>query len=140
MKTSHATTRHLMKGAALGALLAAAGLAAPASAQDSVYFANNAYRTGPFAAGGIPYADGFMDYFTLLNERDGGIGYDNEMLAVIPVRPYAREGGDEHHRQKRRAGEQCHDDAGLGFQRDLPGDRVLHQHGAEHRQELAGDE
>ncbi|MDD9858194.1 MAG: ABC transporter substrate-binding protein [Gammaproteobacteria bacterium] len=32
------------------------------------------YRTGPYAPGGIPYADGFTDYFTLLNERDGGIG------------------------------------------------------------------
>ena len=25
-------------------------------------------------AGGIPFADGYADYFTLLNERDGGIG------------------------------------------------------------------
>jgi branched-chain amino acid transport system substrate-binding protein len=32
------------------------------------------YRTGPYAAGGIPLADGYTDYFTLLNERDGGIG------------------------------------------------------------------
>jgi len=32
------------------------------------------YRTGPYAAGGIPLADGYADYFTLLNERDGGIG------------------------------------------------------------------
>ena len=32
------------------------------------------YRTGPYAANGIPFADGYEDYFTLLNERDGGIG------------------------------------------------------------------
>ena len=32
------------------------------------------YRTGPYAVGGIPLADGYADYFTLLNERDGGIG------------------------------------------------------------------
>ena len=32
------------------------------------------YRTGPYAPNGIPYADGYSDYFTLLNERDGGIG------------------------------------------------------------------
>jgi len=31
------------------------------------------YRTGPFAPGGIPFADGAMDYYKLLNERDGGI-------------------------------------------------------------------
>jgi branched-chain amino acid transport system substrate-binding protein len=32
------------------------------------------YRTGPYANNGIPSSDGFADYFTLLNERDGGIG------------------------------------------------------------------
>ncbi len=32
------------------------------------------YRTGPYAPNGIHFADGFTDYFTLLNERDGGIG------------------------------------------------------------------
>ena len=32
------------------------------------------YRTGAYAPSGIPYADGFADYFTMLNERDGGIG------------------------------------------------------------------
>ncbi|WP_147127164.1 ABC transporter substrate-binding protein [Shimia ponticola] len=37
-------------------------------------FPSLSYRTGPFAAGGIPFADGYADYFTLLNERDGGIG------------------------------------------------------------------
>ena len=37
-------------------------------------FPSLSYRTGPFAAGGIPVADGYADYFTMLNERDGGIG------------------------------------------------------------------
>src|SRR5690606_21624648 len=32
------------------------------------------YRTGPYAPNGIPFADGYEDYFTLVNERDGGIG------------------------------------------------------------------
>ena len=32
------------------------------------------YRTGPYAVGGIPLADGYADYWTLINERDGGIG------------------------------------------------------------------
>ena len=31
------------------------------------------YRTGPYAASGVPTSDGFSDYITLLNERDGGI-------------------------------------------------------------------
>lgn len=57
------------------AALAVAGMvtvAAPAMA-DLVIPALN-YRTGPYAPNGIPYADGFADYMTLLNERDGGIG------------------------------------------------------------------
>jgi len=31
------------------------------------------YRTGPYAPNGIPFANGFSDYLTMLNERDGGI-------------------------------------------------------------------
>jgi len=56
------------------ALVAAAiATAAPAFAQD-LHFPSLSYRTGPFAAGGIPFADGYSDYLTLMNERDGGIG------------------------------------------------------------------
>jgi branched-chain amino acid transport system substrate-binding protein len=32
------------------------------------------YRTGAYAPSGIPLGNGYTDYFTLLNERDGGIG------------------------------------------------------------------
>ncbi|MDS9466871.1 ABC transporter substrate-binding protein [Paracoccus sp. MBLB3053] len=53
---------------ALGAIMAAA----PAMADLVV--PNLSYRTGPYGASGTQYADGFNDYFTLLNERDGGIG------------------------------------------------------------------
>jgi branched-chain amino acid transport system substrate-binding protein len=37
-------------------------------------FPSLSYRTGAYAAGGAPWADGYADFFTLLNERDGGIG------------------------------------------------------------------
>nr|WP_092888183.1 ABC transporter substrate-binding protein [Roseicitreum antarcticum] len=47
--------------------------AVPVLAQD-LHFPSLSYRTGPFAAGGIPFADGYSDYLTLINERDGGIG------------------------------------------------------------------
>jgi branched-chain amino acid transport system substrate-binding protein len=57
---------------ALAATLAAALLAAPAAAD--LVFPSLDYRTGPYAPGGIPFADGYADYFTLVNERDGGIG------------------------------------------------------------------
>ena len=31
------------------------------------------YRTGPYAPNGIPFANGYGDYFRMLNARDGGI-------------------------------------------------------------------
>jgi len=62
----------------LTALALAMTVATPALAELVV--PNMSYRTGPYAPGGIPYADGFNDYFTLLNERDGGIG--GEKVAV----------------------------------------------------------
>lgn len=61
---------NLMK---LSAVAAAAMLAAGPALADLVIPTLN-YRTGPYAPNGIPYADGFSDYLTLLNERDGGIG------------------------------------------------------------------
>ncbi|MEL6679436.1 MAG: ABC transporter substrate-binding protein [Pseudomonadota bacterium] len=57
--------------------LAAMGVAATCMASPvlaDLVFPSLSYRTGPYAAGGIPFADGYADYFTLLNERDGGIG------------------------------------------------------------------
>lgn len=65
MKTSLSTV------VAAAALIAAA-LGAPAMAQDKVNLPNLSYRTGPFAATGIPLMNGQRDYMTMLNERDGG--------------------------------------------------------------------
>ena len=62
------------------ALAAAAMLATTVPALADLTVPNLSYRTGSYAANGIPYADGFADYFTLLNERDGGIG--GEKVAV----------------------------------------------------------
>ncbi len=41
---------------------------------EELYVPSLSYRTGPFAGGGIPFANGFADYLNMLNERDGGIG------------------------------------------------------------------
>ena len=46
---------------ALGAMMAASPVMA------DLVFPSLSYRTGPYAAGGIPFADGYADYFTLLN-------------------------------------------------------------------------
>lgn len=43
-------------------------------AEDTLYIPSLSYRTGAFASGGIPFANGFMDYLAMLNARDGGIG------------------------------------------------------------------
>ncbi len=53
---------------------ALAGLMTAAPAMADLVVPNLSYRTGPYGANGTQYADGFNDYFTLLNERDGGIG------------------------------------------------------------------
>ena len=64
-------TQRVTLSAAILALLAPL-FAAPASAE--LFFPTMSYRTGPYGSGGIPFFDGYADYFTLLNERDGGIG------------------------------------------------------------------
>lgn len=62
-------------------LLTAAALAIATPALADLVVPNLSYRTGPYAANGTQYADGFNDYFTLLNERDGGIGGEK---VVVP--------------------------------------------------------
>ena len=61
-----------MKQRLMASALAAAMVAGPAMAELTIV--DTSYRTGPYAANGIPFSDGYQDYFTLLNERDGGIG------------------------------------------------------------------
>ena len=55
-------------------LLATASWLPLAHAEDSMYLPSMSYRTGPYAGGGTPFADGYADYFNMLNARDGGIG------------------------------------------------------------------
>jgi len=56
------------------AIAAAAALAVATPATADLVFPMLSYRTGPYAPNGIPFADGYADYLTLINERDGGIG------------------------------------------------------------------
>ena len=74
--------RHGINGA-LAAALVAGGLAAAtatagltgseARAADEQFIPLLVYRTGPYAPNGIPAANGALDYYKLVNERDGGI-------------------------------------------------------------------
>ena len=66
-------------GKKLGLALAATLLTGPVVAD--LVFPSLSYRTGAYAVNGIPFADGYADYMTLLNERDGGIG--GEKVSVL---------------------------------------------------------
>ncbi len=68
-----------MKQKLLTAIAATMMAASPALAD--LVIVDTSYRTGPYAANGIPFSDGYQDYFTLLNERDGGIG--GEAVRVV---------------------------------------------------------
>ncbi len=65
----------------LSASIAAIFLTMSSIATAELVFPSLSYRTGPYAPNGIQFADGYEDYFTLLNERDGGIG--GEPVKVI---------------------------------------------------------
>ncbi len=56
---------------ALAGAVAAFGTGAVA---QELFTPNLSYRTGPFAATGIPLMNGQKDYMDMLNARDGGIG------------------------------------------------------------------
>ncbi|MEM7497816.1 MAG: ABC transporter substrate-binding protein [Pseudomonadota bacterium] len=64
------------------AIAAAAVAMMGGTASADLVFPSLDYRTGPYAPNGIPLADGYADYFTMLNERDGGIG--GVMTRVLP--------------------------------------------------------
>jgi branched-chain amino acid transport system substrate-binding protein len=55
--------------------IAAAGslFAVPAAYAAEQFIPMLVYRSGPYAPNGIPVANGFADYFNLVNARDGGI-------------------------------------------------------------------
>ena len=60
--------------ATVGAVFALSAVAATsAQAQNAQEIPALVYRTGPFAPNGVSIADGYSDYYTLINERDGGV-------------------------------------------------------------------
>ena len=67
--------------AAVGAVIGVTGVVEVknAYAAEEQFFPLLVYRTGPYAPSGIPVANGFRDYYDMLNKRDGGIN------GVIPA-------------------------------------------------------
>ena len=67
-------TQFRSKAAAVVAAVAGALGAFEALAQSNEIFVPAlVYRTGAYAPNGVPWADGFVDYLKLVNERDGGV-------------------------------------------------------------------
>jgi len=65
--------RSLLMAAAGAAVLVTGAWEAKKAAADEQFLPLLVYRTGPYAPSGIPLANGFTDYYTLINKRDGGI-------------------------------------------------------------------
>jgi len=65
--------KKLMIGAAVTTALSSMAAVEIAVAADTIFMPGLVYRTGPYAPNGIPFANGFKDYVTLINERDGGV-------------------------------------------------------------------
>ena len=63
--------RSVCLAAAAVAIAAAPMLAEPASAEDKQFVPGLMYRTGPYAPNGIPFADGFHDYWKMINAKGG---------------------------------------------------------------------
>ena len=61
--------------ALVGAVVAMTGISSTTIqvAADEQFIPMLVYRTGPYAPSGIPVANGFRDYYTMINNRDGGI-------------------------------------------------------------------
>ncbi len=66
---------------AIAAAVIAAPMAAATAQAAELTIPSLAYRTGPYAPNGIPFANGYADYWNLLNERDGGI--NGSMVNVV---------------------------------------------------------
>jgi branched-chain amino acid transport system substrate-binding protein len=59
--------------AALGLVVGISGFAVESAKAAEQFIPSLVYRTGPYAPNGVPLADGRMDYYKMLNARDGGI-------------------------------------------------------------------
>lgn len=75
-----------MKLRSLLAIAAAAVVAMPLATKTAAAYELTIpsldYRTGPYAPNGIPFANGIADYYTMLNERDGGI--NGVKIKIVP--------------------------------------------------------
>ena len=69
--------KRIMRSKAAAVALAVAGafgaVQEVAAQSNEIFVPVLVYRTGAYAPNGIPWADGYVDYLKLVNERDGGV-------------------------------------------------------------------
>jgi branched-chain amino acid transport system substrate-binding protein len=114
----------------IGIVAAAAALTplVPALAQQSsIFIPLLVYRTGPYAPSGIPNANGFQDYFALVNERDGGINGVKIALEECETQYDTKQGVECYERLKSRAVLVNPYSTGITYQLipKAPGDKIV---------------
>jgi branched-chain amino acid transport system substrate-binding protein len=120
-------------GIALGVILGALAVVAPALAQNEQFIPHLVYRTGAYAPNGIPVSNGIADYYKLVNERDGGINGVKIVFEECDT-GYATDRGVECYERLKGKGPTG---AAYVFPLSLLG--MLRREHAEHRSELRGD-
>jgi branched-chain amino acid transport system substrate-binding protein len=114
----------------IGVVAAAVALVplVPAVAQQSsIFIPLLVYRTGPYAPSGIPNANGFQDYFALVNERDGGINGVKIALEECETQYDTKQGVECYERLKSRAVLVNPYSTGITYQLipKAPGDKIV---------------
>ncbi len=73
MKPTQMKATYMKSTKVIAAALAALLTMTFGTAGADLVFPSLSYRTGPYGANGTQFADGYADYFALINERDGGL-------------------------------------------------------------------
>lgn len=74
--------RSVMAASAVLLTAVAVGSTVARSQAPELVMPSMEYKTGPFAPSGIPTGTGYVDYLTLINERDGGI--EGTRIHIVP--------------------------------------------------------
>jgi branched-chain amino acid transport system substrate-binding protein len=94
------TTRSLLVGLLALALVGAALVPAVLAQPKEMFVPSLVYRTGPYAPSGIPFANGFHDYLTMINERDGGVNGVKLLVEECETQYDAKQGVECYERLK----------------------------------------
>ena len=89
------------------AMATAMATSAPVLAAEEVYIPMPVYRIGPYAAGGTGYFGGIIDYYNLLNTRDGGIGGKKITWNECETEYNQQKGVECYHRMKEFGGKEA---------------------------------